>query len=244
VETLTISELFELGDAFARLNDPEHFPHRKSDEDAVAGMLASIIGADRLRPLELEAKRRCDAYLAFSAKDEPKATTYGEKLFEANQAAQRCPSEIKEALRTLYLGLVRGQPAVDGINLLARDIVPAAGFVRGCLYLLYSEQMALVPVVRIGEEGSDSYRPLDVRRHAEFADALYSEIPVKLDGLGLDGGPCVHVTGAVGTRERPGVLFLELSPDAERDENHDAILLFRALRQAFNDTCGWTKKES
>lgn len=68
-----------------------------------------------------------------------------------------------------------------------------------------------------------------------IVDALYSNLPLKQEGAIMHGQKVSHVTGSIGSGDKTGVLYLEMSDSAASSYENEHILFFKAIRHCLNE---------
>lgn len=245
-----MAALCELGEAFARVNDPKHFAISARDWEKASAKINHYLGPKGITLLRERIVAFAESYKALSPKLiefdlTPKASprgglsAYGKKLFEQNGHIKKCPSEVVEQFRKVYETLEEARVSIEGVNLLIKDLIPKAGFPRGCIYMTDRDGVLLVPKVKVGEADIARYKPLNSATTSPFShpvlEALSCTVPIKQENVFMYGDLVSHVTGVFGTREKTGVLYLEMGQKILQSEGSVPLTYFKAIRQCLND---------
>lgn len=242
-------KLCEIGEAFAILNDPENYPTGTPEARTSIQEIEEILGPGGTDSIVKSIKTRYVSYLAVNpdlidtekAKDKARAASnpYGKMLLSRNQHASRLPEKFKERIASVYSLVMKGQVSTEGIQQLVTDLIPYAGFSRGCIFLLEQKEYILIPRLRIGSDNLARYRPvscMDSGLHNNpVYEAFYSSFPIKQSGAVYLGETTSLIAGVLGTTERAGVLYLEMPDGVANSTIMDVTVAFKALRQCMND---------
>ncbi|RMG44363.1 MAG: hypothetical protein D6719_02050, partial [Candidatus Dadabacteria bacterium] len=142
--------------------------------------------------------------------------------------------------KSVYANIKEAEVSVNAIKDLVEKTVPAAGFMRGCLYLRKKEGLTLVPLLRFGDVALERYKTLHYSGSDPVSDSLFSSVPIKWRGNGITGEMATIVAGGFDDGERTGVLYLELDPAFEERSDYDAITHFNAIKKAVVDCLSGT----
>jgi hypothetical protein len=246
-------KLCEIGEAFAILNDTEHYPSGSSQSRASASQIDTILGPNA-EPLIFETvKKVYKDYLILSPElnqlivstkiaESDKPNPYGKALYSRNPYISKLPEDVKKRIGQVYNTIKKGQVSTEGIQLLATDLMPTIGFHRGCIYLLEQRELTLTPRLRIGTDKVNRYRALSCIdpgfESNPVVHAFSCSYPVRETEIIFLGERVSLVAGALGVSERAGVLYLEMSPLLVSATNYDALAIFKAFRQCLNDCLG------
>lgn len=128
--------------------------------------------------------------------------------------------------------------AVDAIRVLVERAIPELGFDRGCLFLLDKSSFALKPALRIGDTQLATYATFLSRNRQMFLNSIDSQVPLKFQGLGINGEIVELVIGALLSANNPGVLYLELGRRAQQDSKHASMEIFNLIRRTVSKCLG------
>lgn len=245
-----IREFCEIGEALARVNNPEYFPAGRQEWSKVTSLLTDYLGSNAADQVKSAILKAFDGYQqlnpnAFNIEIAPKQSRntevlrgIGQKFFDSNSDLKKCPPEIQAKFREVYLDITGSEISIEALNTLVVNVIPGCGFLRGCAYLVDVEGQILIPKLKIGDREISRYKALrssSTKFSHPVVEALQCQFPIKEENVYMYGDLVSHVTGAFGTRERPGVLYLEMSPALLALDSHVPLVYFRAIRQALND---------
>lgn len=247
--TEEIKEFCEVGEALARVNDPQHFPAGQREWSKVTATLTDYLGPDALNVLRKSLAGALKEYKKFNPQEfnldfEPRRqrntapNPFGAKLLEVNTDIRKCPSEIQALYREMYQEILVGEISVEALNILVKQIIPQCGFTRGCVYLTDPDGQILVPKLKIGEGDISRYKSLrstSLKFSHPVIEALTCQFPIKQENVYMYGELVSHVTGVFGTREKAGVLYLEMGTSLQGLDGLTPLVYFRSIKQALND---------
>lgn len=246
----TAIKVCSLSEAFARSTDPKQFPAAASEWKKVAREITEYLGPKGVTiirdRLEDECEKLATAAPGLLDPDETAghdpiaaATEFIETIFKKNSYIKSCKPELQERFRGVYELMSGAELSTEALDSLVRDLVPAAGFVKGCLYFLESDNSILSPMITIGDNGRRAYRAINCAAPEGARDpavkALYSRIPVKEEGFLFDGERVTYIAGVIGNEEKAGVLYLEVSKRLLESGVYEPVLVFKAVAQCFAD---------
>jgi len=238
----------EVGEALARVNDPNFYPRAVQRWREIEGTVIYYLGDNGVELIREHVVERYGHYVGFSPKLLSAAFSpqrqvdvvnrqHAEKLFAANDHVKRCPEEIRTEFKGVYDTITCNKVSVDALNGLVGRVVPKAGFLRGCVYILDSKRMVLVPRLRLGE--ARAYRPVSCscggERSHPVSEAFHCTMPIVEENVFLNGDIVSHVTGKFGNAEKIGILYLEMTEELRDIKPENRILFFKAIRQCLND---------
>lgn len=244
-----VAEICEIGEALARVNDPTHFPAAAKEWEAVLAELTDYLGADGLDKIKDSLTKTYSSYLAVNPKlldfdtDLKKKArvsnnVVAQKLLTANANVKKCPAHIQELFKEVYSEVREASISIDALNVLVKNLVPRSGFIRGCVYLADAANGTLVPKLKIGDVDINRFKILrsgSNRYSHPVLEALTCQIPIKQENVIMYGDLVSHVTGVFGTRDKVGVLYLEMGQELLTSAGHEPLIIFKAIRQALND---------
>ncbi len=245
-----VARFCELGELVARVNNQQHYPKAVEEWKSVEREIQSILGPDGLDIIGEHVRGMCKNLIPLSSSifgadinpdaSAKKATSeYIAKLIDQNSYVKRCPKHLQTEFKEVYEHLVQGEVSSQGVNMLVSRLIPAAGFVRGCIYLMDGSTAQLVPRVRIGDSSGRQYKPVPCSAGGErsnpISEAFHCATPLKQERAFLHNDIVSHVSGKFGNNDRGGVLYLEMSERLLLQENHTAVVYFKAIRQCLDD---------
>ena len=249
-EAAHVSRLCDIGEAFAKINDPEHFPADTRNWKTVVSSINHYLGPKGISIIRERVEANCANYIAVAPKIfetdlspeknlEIANQHFAQTLLSTNGHAAKMEGDLKEILFRIYALIRPGQISTDALQLLVSELVPQCGFSQGCVFLIDSSSQALVPRLRIGRRPLNHYKSFLVGavQHLDnpIVDALYSPTPIKQDNALLFGENVSHVSGAIGQGDKAGVLYLEMGSRLAEFGGMEAVRRFRAIRHTLND---------
>jgi hypothetical protein len=259
-------DLCVIGEALSRASNPNTYPTAENDWQKAAEFIHKSIGENGIELIRNRAMKHAEEYIsavpiAFSPiKDinperEINSHLRGSRALE-NHYLKQCPQHVQAALRTLYSEMPRSHVNRDALEILLKEVIPAAGFTGGCIFVVDPASLALAPRTVIGKV---TLRP--VQRVAlktipgNGSNALISETILSSAGTSSDlaaaafacsyplmerseesaDSGTIGMYASLGTKRRVGVLYLEAPENNVGDTNGGAVLLFKALRQTLCD---------
>jgi hypothetical protein len=241
-------KLCEIGEAFASINDTEHYPTSTVEARGKVAEIQTLLGANAEPLIYDKIKKVYKDYLTLAPQisqlilpskvpESDKPNPYGKALFSRNPYVSKLPNDLKIKIEQVYHTIRKGQISTDGIQLLATDILPQVGFHRGCIYLVEQKELTLTPRLRIGTDQVSRYRALSCFDTGgnPVVDAFSCSYPVKETDIVFLGDRVSLLAGALGVSERAGVLYLEMTPALKSGVKYDALAVFKAFRHCLND---------
>ncbi len=235
----------EIGEAFARVNDCEHYPRAKMEWAAVSNKITELLGPQGVELIVENITESARAYATIFKnvlsseyapllEEETQIGCSADRLFQLNPSVKRCPTDLIEWYRQVYAMMRESGISNEALKSLIEDLVPRSGFANGCVYLLDHSATRLWPALRIGSRPLDKYHKHDYRESHALVQAIYSSIPFVQYGLSPLNEKVSYIAGALGERECIGVLYLELNEDFYEGSTHDPVLYFKTLCRALN----------
>jgi len=156
-----------------------------------------------------------------------------------NPYIKRCPPQLQGLLKSLYNDMDSLETSQENVKRLTKEIIPQAGFKKGCVYLVDTTAFTLFPRLAIGDWKLDDFSAVHYLIQSSsdniVAAAYKSNITLSHE-LSLANGQKAHsFAGLLGSFERAGVLYLEAGRDNTGQAGQDLLLCFKALRQALTD---------
>jgi hypothetical protein len=242
-----LQNLCEATESFAAAKDPKYFPQGPKRWKQAGGALKEYCTDEVFSEIEENTKRllqerahSCPVLdrLPFSRRVE--LTIVEQSLAEQNAYLRRCSTEVQLGFSNVYNLIVPGELSLEAIEVLIDAIPPQLGFQHGCLFLLDTKSMKLVPSLRIGAHRLERYARFFQENRSAIIDSLDSLVPLKQLGIGIDGVPAVAVVGPLRSALHPGVLYTELLRTFSDDALHPTIIHFQAFRVALEHALGDT----
>lgn len=245
----SIARYCELGETVARVNNQHHYPKAVEEWRQAEAEIKRLLGENGVRSISDHVKELCKGFVTVSAdlfggEISPDATVkkanslYVRKLMDDNIYVRRCPERLQENFQEVYETIMQGQVSSIGVNLLVSKLIPTAGFLRGCIFLLDASKAQLVPRVRIGDTTHRQYKPVSCSasgdRSNPISEAYHCATPLKQERAFLHNDVVSHVSGKFGNQDKGGVLYLEMGEKLLLQDNHTALVYFKAIRQCLD----------
>lgn len=245
-----LSKICEVSEALARANDPEHYPTALRDWEEAEEAIASQLGPNGLQVIFEKAKDHCKQYMltAPELQDFSEGTIIKERIVDSRFAVAKleknihlksCPPALKEKITKLYYQIKPNKILKKNIRTLVFEIVPAAGFKRGCIFMLEPASRMLAPSIKIGDVSADRLRPIKLSSalsHFDLVSSAFSlKSPLREEKIGSDGRRITMIACSIGQSASMGVLYLETGEDFINEVGPDPMPIFRALRQTLAD---------
>lgn len=246
-----LSKFCRAGELLARINDPENYPGAAKDWKEADEIFREYLGPGGTTLIRSKIEELYPHYVGMAPElfpqdlsPEQAAKTvnlqYTRKLLESNAFVRRCPADLQELLTETYDGMNPEQPSSGSVNTLVTRVIPTAGFLSGCVYILDPSRMILVPRLLIGDARKRGLKAIScscggLRSHP-VSEAFHCTTPLKQEGVVLNGDVVSHITGRFGNGDKMGVLYLEFNEELSRSiSSDDRLLYFKAIRQALAD---------
>ncbi|NDC37946.1 MAG: hypothetical protein EBZ48_07810, partial [Proteobacteria bacterium] len=246
-----LKKFLSAADVLAKINDPATYPDATKDWKGAEEILQRFLGSNGVRQIRERIDEVFPHYVALSANLFPDDLSpesaaravnlqYSRRLLEDNMYVRRCPPELRMLFAETYEGIQQNAPSAVAVNNLVTRVIPTAGFISGCVYLLDPTKMVLVPKLLIGSAREKTFKTIScscggLKSHP-VSEAFHCTTPLKEEGAILNGDVVSHITGRFGTGDRMGVLYLEFKDElSELITSEDRLLYFKAIRQALTD---------
>ena len=249
-----VVEACKVGEALARANDPDNYPSALHDWNTAEEAIEKSLGNKGMIKIRETITRNLRAYAnsfpkTFSipaADNIPNKicnTEYTKKLLTKNEYLNKCSPLLRMQLRELYAEFTPNEIARDSIQKLVRDIVPAAGFQRGCIFMYEQSTHSLVPVLKIGAVaesmvGTISLKEPISKENLVAAGYLASTVIQKAQRTPEGIIESTWYSGGLGTDKRTGVLLLEASSSLLGRSEINPENLFMAIKLCLADCLG------
>jgi len=245
----TLDKLCKIGECLARANDPENYPSALSDWESAETSIRTILGPDGVRNIQNNIEKNLRAYAKRSPnifkvkvsqelKETIEKTNFTKQLLNENKFIEACPPLLKLQIQELYSTFSAHEISRESIQKLIKDIIPCAGFDRGCVFMIEPNSMNLVPLLKIGNIPESRTFPIKVSAmnldSNPVATAFRCNTPIKQIESGENGEQIVTFSGALGGNQKTGVLYLEVSERLLNKAKADPELYFKAVRLCLN----------
>jgi hypothetical protein len=245
-----LRRICEVGEELARLTDPEHFPSSEKRWGAVNTQIRTFLGPHGMQLIKERVESHSTAYLAldnllFKTDLAPEKSVnqanqqYQKKLLEKNTFIKELEIELKESFHDVYRLISIDALSTEAVSLLVGDVAPQSGFDRGCFYLADYKRMKLMPILRLGRAELVDYKPLNMIDEGSnvhpVVEALDSQTPLRQENCMINGEAYSFIAGCLGSTEKKGVLFLEMSGKLASKDRSYSVNLFKAIRHTLTD---------
>ncbi len=245
----SLNKICEVGEALARASDPQHYPSAKNDWTKAKEFIVGALGDSGFERIKSAIREHCGYYQSlapelFTLPDEMNAQTTiedarGRELLAGNQYVKQCPPILREQLIALYSRINPDSIAKENIDFLIKNVIPAAGFKKGCVYLIDPTTMLLMPRLKIGGIEGARLKAVDyISAPAAFdpiASAFRCRTPIMEDNQQRDDELVSFIVGSLGYSKKVGVLYLELGTRTATNPKANPMLYFKAILQALAD---------
>lgn len=246
-----LANFCEIGEALARANDPEHYPSAAADFKTAETQIKDHLGPKGLALIQKRIGQISEHYtkvnptlfkVCEAQEISQKATTisFTKTLVAKNNYLKYCPPLLKENITDAYNSITPGQVSKDSIDILTKQAMPNAGFLKGCIYLVDPVSMRLIPRLKIGDVNLSRFKAVYFDSISSSTDpiatAFRCKTPILEENVFVNNEKVTYVAGVIGTNEKAGVLYLEVSSRATQTNSQNALVLFKAIRQALNES--------
>lgn len=245
-----LGKICEVGEAFARANNPEHYPSALNDWEAAEETIAKHLGNNGVQLIFQRAHEHCKEYLKRSPelKEFAESSVIKERIVDSRYASSRleknvhlkqCPPHIKECISKLYHQFKPNKILKKNVQTLVFEIIPQCGFKRGCIFMLEPASRVLNPAIKIGELAPERTKPIklsSVLSHFDLVSSAFSlKSPLREEGIDENGKRTTVIAAALGLSAPMGVVYLETSENFLSEIGPDPLPVFRAIRQTLSD---------
>ncbi len=245
--SMSVGELCDIAQLFAKSQDPLNYREATVEWKNREAQLSKYFNLDMLETVRTKTTHALSAYaienkvldsLPLAQTNVSDEVVRDRRLIVQNVYASRCEPELQSKFSSLYEQLDFGQLSLEGLRGLIRDVVPACGFDRGCLYLLDIRGKALTPTLRFGDVPLENYGALLHTIDTQIVPLLFQTTPIKKRGVGVQGGTVTQVFSGLNSGNHLGLLYFELGGHIENDPSHTTFLYFAAVRKGLIDCLG------
>ena len=244
-----LAAISTLSEAYAEMNDPEHYPAVTRKWKSITQNLEDIIGASGVANLQKKCRAISSNYtalpylglegeLSIEKNLEIANRKHAEAQFLLNPDASKISEDIQYRLKRTYALARPHEVSPEALQSLVIDCIPYAGFKRGCVFLLDPVTQNLIPRLRIGQRTLLEYKAFSVASaqggNNPILEAMQSNIPIKRDDAVIFGERVSAISGMIGNGEKGGVLYLELDEDLAKIGGFEPVLRFKAIRHCLN----------
>ena len=245
----TLDSICRISEALARANEPEHYPTARSDWESAEREVKQYLGPKGIQVVFQRAQENCKQYTQIIEITRAEVTreilsspSQDAPVLERNPFLKGCPNAMRPLMEKLYLQINETTELESNLRLLLHEIIPAAGFRSGCIFMLEPAKFELVPLIKIGKPDSCRLKPVTLSTLSCQAYAIrtaYScSMPIREQEFLTNGKKVVFVAGSIGVSKRTGVLYLECGEDFFNRVHSDPMVVFKAVRMALEECLG------
>jgi hypothetical protein len=121
------------------------------------------------------------------------------------------------------------------VGRLLKDVVPAAGFTGGCVFVVDPSSLSLKPRTMIGTVQMRTISNVALEQGDAAVTALSCSEPIVTLPVALSDAPLTGIYCALGDRKKIGVLYLELPKSTPSKSADETLGVFRAIKQTLCD---------
>ena len=231
----SISMLCEVGEAFARANNPHHYPNPRHDWDMAMEVLNHHLGASGLEKI----KTRAEAIYGTTAKlvlpadrlKQPQAgakASYGAQRYENNLFINPLPDALQTRIKSLYDRIHSERVESDLIRELLQEIAESLGFSAAVVYTLDPAEAMLNPVFRKGMPRFTTLRSVGTGMRLNETEpvrrAFCTDLVICEEGSRMGDERRLLLALPIRGRTRIGVLYLEQTEHKPEGTEIDPLL--------------------
>jgi hypothetical protein len=244
----TLVRLCRIGEALARANYPETYPTARSDWADALEVIEHHLGEDGLDTIRERFLENSSTYVTFC----PSAFKGGlildpiarqrEHLVKSWRAGnpwmEQCREYLRQRLESFYLSLPEAEVASKHLELLVREVLPSAGYRRGCIFTIDPGTQCLMPRLCVGTARLEDYSRVQYDSEVDSLNAvarafnerkMITTRPINKDD------EFAHLSHVLGYSQRIGVLHLTLPVALLDQDSAQHEVHVKALSQALND---------
>ena len=245
-----LKKICEVSENLARANAPELYPQAEHDWQAARGEIVALLGSENLGVIQRQLRENCENYAAHYPQlfenladlDPPRRIEARRKALAAreNPYLLHCHPPLRNKLLELYSRLDPHRVRRENLLSLIHEIIPAAGYSGGVIYVLDPGTALLMPRVKFGEVRLLKSQPVSCNSSSGMEAAVAAAFgcagpileQVDHEAAEVEG----YVAGVIGEKRKVGVLYLEIPmASTPRGEEHKRLLRFKAVRRALID---------
>ena len=161
-------------------------------------------------------------------------------MMSRNIHIAQCIRPVQDSFERVYRHMLENRASPPSIRLLITELIPAAGFHHGCIYLPDSDVGSLVPKITIGTRSKEEFQP-----SAQVGSGAGLTTPVSraFMGTSLVAGKApnelkqtiIYLAQAIGVGHKRGVLYLESDQEKFVDGSADPIPYFNSIHRGLCD---------
>lgn len=248
----TVKKICQVGEALARLDRKQDYPEPKAGWDSVQSTLLAEFKPNQIFSLLDSIDRSCARYAKalpniLLVSEESLSSSISRRAItsdfnaDSNSYLKHLPEPQQIELKELYKQRSSGAVNREDLDKIVRNIIPALGYHRGCIYLVEVDTLSLVPRLAIGFARINEFQPVqylssDHQTHpVSLAYKSTNVISGNLPALSPEAAQLSYVAATLGEIQKAGVLYLEHPSNKAGITNSKELAIFRAIVQALND---------
>ncbi len=246
-----LTKICKIGEALARASQPHCSGGSLEDLESAEKVISEHLGAEGIQQIYRETKNRltnCNPYeVRLPDLPDPNAikekiirSVHKSRLVENNRHMKHLPERVRDHVEYLYQQLHPEKILKSALRFLVQEIIPKAGFERGCIYLYQPEKRTLNPSLSVGDTSQLNLRSIPIDSSFAQYDLIVSaysvKAPLRSERAGADGLPTTAIAAAIGDTVPVGVLYLETKPELSAQIDPDPMLIFRAMQRVVADS--------
>ena len=255
-------KLFEacrMGEAVALLQSPDHFPTVAGRAKELELSVVELLGHDGMSLLHDHVNSTWIHYstllpeffaeqYTYERSQPGEMADFARQSLSANHFVRGCSQPIQRSFSEVYRFVTQGKASAASLRALVGQLIPAAGFSGGCIYLVETDQMKMIPKIMIGPYTKENFVPAFQHSMGVFSDplskAFMSSTPVRGQAIRDDEEVVLFFAARISGEGGKGVLYLETSDEQHKSSGFDVLTLFKAIHQCLIDSLNLKSKES
>lgn len=240
-------DLCEIGEALARAEHPDTYPSAENDWEKARDFLTETLGADAIQLVKGRAHEHAqqyektlpDTFGAVGAFNPERDIRVHNKMARVIDDAllKQCPQQVQGVIKELYADMDGDRVDRLVVEKLIKQVIPAAGFTGGCVFVIDPTSLSLRPRTVIGRVALRSTKDVALDPADNAVAALTNTEPLIIQSThGLPDDMLAGIYRALGEQRKVGVLYLETpSVGSLGAERAKALATFEAMRRALSD---------
>ena len=244
-----LKKICEVGEALSRAQSPEYYPSAESDWEIARSTIEGILGPEGMRSVQEHVRNNCENYRAYlkqqfsdTAQLNPGARLVAcrdEHLNDRNQYIKGCLPNLKKSFRELYAQMDINTISQHSVRALTNDLIPLAGFTGGCVFVLDPASRQFIPRLIVGKVALRKLGPVAYSEYSSKNDPVIIAFDCQTPMIehsktgAVDDPACI--AAVLGSKQRLGVLYLEIPQTALNDFDQNVLMHFKAVRKALED---------
>ncbi len=248
-ESNALVELYAASEMLARANLPELYPDARDDWGKAKSEVLKRLGSGGMDAIQSVLEEHLSHYrknipTLFSpglVLDPARRISTIERaaVLDSNPYLPLCADAIRESFQRIYNTASQTGQQEWVLRQILRQLIPQAGFHKGCVFTVDPDRLKLTPQVAIGSAKRQDFRRFDLSASGnshEIVGLAYSS-PQPIIEYHLDqSGRCVnYIASFIGLRNRIGVLYLEIDGDLYDINSAQVLNQFKAIQYALSE---------